>query len=188
MICQTNDTEFHKPMRKDLCELQEELVLNKVLTSGGGLKECTNEENVLILATVFSNKELHLQGCKGYKYTGTTVAFDGSEDELIGKDARQFWDEMDMRARIDKELKILRRRHQDKELMWNFENIQKAVIPYPKHGKYDAEPEGMEDETVPSVVAENETPWVEDDVAESDADEAASEVGSAGDEERRRCG
>ena len=80
MICQTNDTEVHKPARAKFCELQEELVLQKTLNSGGGLKECTDEDNILILATVFSDVNLHLQGCKGYKYTGTTVAFDGSED------------------------------------------------------------------------------------------------------------
>ena len=163
-------------MRKEFCALQQELVLQKTLNSGGGLKECTNEENIMILATVFSDKNLHLQGCKGYKYTGTTVAFDGSEDEMIGKDARQFWDEMDMRARIDKELKRLKQRHDDKELIWNFENVQKEVIPYPKHGKYDAEPEGIEDEAVESVVAEHEKLWEEDIDGEESA--AAAEIGS----------
>ncbi len=81
----------------------------------------------MLLATVFSNVDLHLQGCKGYKYTGTTVAFDGSEDDMIGKDARQFWDEMDMRPRINKELERLKQLHDAKELIWNFENVQKEV-------------------------------------------------------------
>ena len=135
-------------------------------------------------ASVFSSEDLHLQGCKGYKYTGTTVAFDGSEDEMIGTDARQFWDEMDMRARINKELKGLKQRHDDKELIWNFENAQKEILPYPKHGKYDAEPEGMEDEAVESVVAEHEKLWEEDSDAEESA--AAAEIDS--DEEPWRCG
>ena len=130
----------------------------------------------MLLATVNSNVNLHLQGCKGYKHTATTVAFDGSEDKEIGGDARQFWDEMDMRARIDKELKRLKKRHDDKELIWSFENVQKEVIPYPKHGKYDAEPEGMEDEAVESVVAEHERLWEEDSDAEERA--AAAEIGS----------
>ena len=114
MICQTNDTEVHKPMRQHFCNLQQELVLQKTLNSGGGRKECTDEENIMILASVFSNEDLHLQGCKGYKYTGTTVAFDGSEDKLIGHDAKQFWDEMDMRARINKELTKPKQRHDAK--------------------------------------------------------------------------
>ena len=87
----------------------------------------------MLLAHVLSDPEIHLHGCKGYRLTGTTVAFDGSEDWMIGKDARQFWDEMDMRARINKELRRLKQWHDNKELIWDFENVQKDVIPYPKH-------------------------------------------------------
>ena len=59
MICQTNDTEVHKPARKDLCERQEELTLKKTLHSGGGLAECSNEEVIMLLAFVFSKESLH---------------------------------------------------------------------------------------------------------------------------------
>ena len=180
MVAQTNDTELHKPMRKEFSALQEALVLEKTLASGGGLKECTHEENVMILASVFSDERLHLQACKGYKTTGTTVAFDGSEDELIGNDARKFWDELDMRAKINRELSDLKKRYDAGNLKWNYENVQKEVIPYPKHGKYDHEPEGMEDEAVESAVAEEEKPWEEE---ESDADVAASEAEDAEDGE-----
>ena len=55
-------------------------------------------------------------------------------------------------------------------MIWTFENVQKEIIPYPKHGKYDAEPEGMEDEAVESVVAEHENAW------EEDGDEASEEA------------
>ena len=78
MVAQTNDTDVHKPLRKSYCELQEELVFNKTVNAGGGLKQCTDEENVMLLATCLADVDLHLQGCKGYRYTGTTVAFDGS--------------------------------------------------------------------------------------------------------------
>jgi len=173
MVTQTNDTGLHKPLRSELSSLQEELVLSKTLNAGGGLKEVTDEENILLLATVLSDPTLHLNACKCFKYTGTTVAFDGSEDWMIGADAKIFWDEMDMRARIKRELDKLKERHEGKELIWNFENVQKKIIPYPKRGKYDAEPEGMEDEAVESVVAEHENPWEEDD---DDVEDAAAEA------------
>ena len=54
MILQTNDTEVHKPLRKEFCRLQDELVLRKTLNSAGGLKQCSDEENVLLLASAFS--------------------------------------------------------------------------------------------------------------------------------------
>ena len=81
---------------------------------------------------------------------------------MIGKDAMQFWDEMDLRAKIDEGRKRLKQLHDAKELIWTFENVQKEIIPHSKHGKYDAEPRGMEDEAVESVVAEHETLWEED--------------------------
>ena len=70
----------------------------------------------MLLGMLFANSDLHLQACKGYKTTGTTVAFDGSEDHLIGKDAKEFWDEHDMRRKIDRELEKLERRWREKEL------------------------------------------------------------------------
>ena len=74
-------------------------------------------------------------------------------------------------------------RHDNNELIWNFANVQKEIIPYPKHGKYnDGEREGMEDEAVESVVAEVEKPWHEDgDAAVQAADDesrCAKVVGS----------
>ena len=123
MMLQTNDTEVHKPARKEFCSLQEDVVLQKTLNSGGGLKECSDEENIMILASVFGIDKLHLQACKGYKTTGTTVAFDGSEDYMIGKEARVFWEELHMREKINRELANLKRRRDRKELIWNYENV-----------------------------------------------------------------
>ena len=72
-----------------------------------------------------------------------------------------------MRSRINAELEQLKVRHDNGSLIWNYENVQKEIIPYPKRGKYDeGEPEGMEDEAVPAVVAANESPWFEDGAAE----------------------
>ena len=33
-------------------------------------------------------------------------------------------------------------------MIWSFENVQHGINPYPPRGKYDAEPEGMEDEAM----------------------------------------
>ena len=62
-----------------------------------------------------------------------------------------------MRNRINHALADLKKRFEKGELIWNFENIQREIIAYPKHGRNDkGEPEGMEDEAVESVVAEDD--------------------------------
>ena len=40
------------------------------------------------MAEVWSNRHLHIQARKGFKYTGCTNALDGSEDHLIAREAR----------------------------------------------------------------------------------------------------
>ena len=63
------------------------------------------------MTEVMKNKDLHLNAAKAYKHTGTTNAFDGTEDDLITGDAKTFWDELGMRRLIKKEV-------DDVELMW----------------------------------------------------------------------
>ena len=96
MVAQVNDTDLHKPWRKSFVDKQQTLVLEKTMTYGGGLHRCTDEENILMMAMVCSEESLHVQASLGFKYTGTTVAFDGSEDSMICRDARDFWDELHM--------------------------------------------------------------------------------------------
>ena len=42
----------------------------------------------------WSDPALHVQARNGYKLTGATNALDGSEDDLIARDARVFWDKL----------------------------------------------------------------------------------------------
>ena len=61
-------------------------------------------------------------------------------------------------------------------MIWNYANVQKEIIPYPKYGRFDAEPEGMEDEAVESVGPEHERLWEND--SDGAEDEAAAEIAS----------
>ena len=80
-------------------------MLQKTIVHGGGLHRCSDEENIALRAEVCSDQRLHEQASWGFKCTGTTVAFDKSEDGLISRDAKEFWDELQMRERIDEALK-----------------------------------------------------------------------------------
>ena len=102
MICQTNDVGLHKDVRSNFIELQTEKLLEQARSKGGGLCDLTAEENISLMCEVMSKKDHHLKAADSYKWTGTTNALDGSEDELIAGDARQFWDELGMRDKVDK--------------------------------------------------------------------------------------
>ena len=110
MICQTNDVGLHKDVRSLFIDLQTEKLLEQARSRGGGLCDLTAEENVSIMCEVMSNPALHQKAADSYKWTGTTNALDGSEDELITGDARVFWDELRMREEINREVAEVERK------------------------------------------------------------------------------
>ena len=110
MIVQTNDTGLHKDVRANFIDLQSGLMLHKNRTQGGGLVDCTDEDNLNIMIKVMSDTDLHLKAARAYKHTGTTNALDGSEYALIAGDAKVFWDELNMSKLIKDEMDEVERR------------------------------------------------------------------------------
>ena len=98
-VAQTNDTDHHLYVRKRFIEIQTDRLIRKARGRGGGLVDLTREENLDIMIEVMSDLDLHLKACGGYKYTGTTVAFDGSEDKFICRESTEFWNDNFMRIR-----------------------------------------------------------------------------------------
>ena len=110
MVAQTNDTDHHQHVRKRFIELQTELMIHKQRQQGGGLVDLTREENTGVMVSVMSDVELHIKTCKGYEYTGTTNLLNGDEDLLICREVGRFWNERNMRAKIDREVEKIERR------------------------------------------------------------------------------
>ena len=74
MMLQTNDVCLHKDLRRDFIDMQTREMLHKARTQGGGVADCTAEENLTIMTKVMSNKEVRLKAGRAYKHTGTTSA------------------------------------------------------------------------------------------------------------------
>ena len=116
----------------------------------------TREEILDIMIEVMSDKALHIRASKGYKYTGTTNAFDGSEDHKICRDARIFWRENRMRPTIDVEVKRVEEDFRKGKLSWNYQTVMGLIRPFPARGKLDKLVPGQEDEATP---APDGVPW-----------------------------
>ena len=78
MITLTNDTAFHKYVRQNFIDLQSARMLHKTRTQGCGLVDCTSEENLELMITVMSDKDVHRKAAKAYKHIGTTNVLDGN--------------------------------------------------------------------------------------------------------------
>ena len=149
MVAQTNDTDHHLYVRKRFIELQTALMVRKARRSGGGMVDLTEEENIDIMIEVMSDLRLHLQASKGYKYTGTTVALDGSEDNMICREAKTFWLELGMR-------KIINDAVADVESEYKAKTMQSLITPYPRRGHLVELKVGQEDEATPDA---DGVPW-----------------------------
>ena len=89
---------------------------------------------------------LHKQASKGYKYTGTNVALDGSEDWRICREAGEFWQELQMRPKVNAAVAEVKAAFDRGELPWTYANVQSLITPYPKRGHLDVLKYGQDDE------------------------------------------
>ena len=117
---------------KKIIDLQEGLMLHKNRAQGGGITDCTKEENLELMTKVMSEKELHLNVARAYKHAGTTNALDGTDGGMIANDAKVFWDELYMRPIIDEDVQEVERMWYAGELKWNFSTVMSFIEPYPK--------------------------------------------------------
>ena len=164
MILQTNDVLLHKEVRKQFIELQTAFLLGKTRNIGGGLVDCTHEESLDLMIQVMSDRNLHLNGAKAYKHTGTTLAFDGTEDGELRNDARGFWHRLGMRKKIDAAVKEVEDAWKAGTLRWNYKSVQSLITPYPARGELDVLKPGMEDEATSDPEG---LPWAGDEQQEA---------------------
>ena len=145
-VGQTNDTDLHLWTRKRFIELQQDLMIRKARMAGGGMADLTREENINIMIQVMSDKELHMRASRGYKYAGALVALDGSEDYKVCREAGEFWNEMNMRTRINSAVAEVEAQFREGKLPWTWKTVQSLITPYPKKGHLDVLLPGQEDE------------------------------------------
>jgi len=146
MVAQTNDTDHHLWVRKRFIELQTALMIKKARETGGGLTDLSREENLDIMIEVMSDKNLHIMASEGYKYTGTTNALDGSEDNLITREAGRFWKEQGMSKKRDAAVADVKAKFDAGLLPWNFKTVQSLIGAYPPRNTLDVVLPGQEDE------------------------------------------
>ena len=69
--------------------------------------------------------------------TGATVDLSGTEDPLIVREAATFWDELGMRAKIDKELAAVAEEVREGALTWCRRDVERLITPYPPRPHVD---------------------------------------------------
>ena len=109
----------------------------------------------------------HTQGVEGHKRTGLSVALSGEDDWQITREARMFWDDIDMPTVRTEVLKEVREMVRSGALTWA--NVRSLIRHPAEKGEY-GEGEEFEGEFAPG-----EKLWEDDeaDAAEKDEQESA---------------
>ena len=96
-VGQVNDTDLHQPLKKEYIALETEDALRQAAL-GKACPITRREDCMAWMCLVWCQARLHAQAAAGFKRVGVTNALDGSEDHRISREAREFWDQEDMKT------------------------------------------------------------------------------------------
>ena len=71
------------------------------MRDGISVPRCGPQQCIDMMHDVLTNMSLHYNAAEGYIKTGMNVALDGSQDQFIVREAGVFWQELQMRAKIN---------------------------------------------------------------------------------------
>ena len=165
-ITQPNDTDLHQHLRRIYTEMESADMIRLARESPGKLSSARPENCIDWMIARWRDPKLHLAACRGFKYAGITNALDGSEDQFICREAKEFWQslavaELRAKAMRDVAVEVAKGR-----LGWTFDDVYKVVLPMRNRGCLDSLKEFQDDED--PVLADGEKPWAEDSQDEDD--------------------
>ena len=135
-ITQTPDTDLNEYVRRDYGKIESHLLLQK-MRDGVSVPSAKHEECIEIMYEILSQRSVHIRAAGGYKSTGATVDLSGTEDPLIVREAATFWNELGMRAKIDKELAAVAEEVREGALTWCRRDVERLITPYPPRPHVD---------------------------------------------------
>ena len=169
-VVQTPDTDLNQHVKRDYTSA-ETVELMRQMREGVCVPRCKPETCIETAVAVLSSMEMHLRAAEGYLKTGMTVALDGTEDLFIVREAGQFWSDLQMRSKINSAVAEVREEVRAGRLGWSFEDVQRLILPYPKHKEVDAVLERLGDDT---WIPEDECKYAvaEEESSSSDSEES----------------
>jgi len=145
-VTQVNDTDCHQHLRRDYVALETQEMVNQ-----SRLKSCPvpKPENCIEwMSTLWQDRKRHTDATRGFKYNGITNALDGSEDHLIVREAKEFWQSLTLPELRSRALHDVACEIAGNRLAWNFEHVYKVVADFPDRGILDQTLEFQDDELV----------------------------------------
>ncbi|MCP4202782.1 MAG: hypothetical protein GY769_12720 [bacterium] len=136
-VAQPNDTDLHQHLRRAYLALEEADLLTQQRLNPSRCPFVRPKDALLWMATVWSNAALHTHAAKGFWRCGHRNSLDGSEDNLICREAREVWDALGMPERRAQTLHDVDVEYTGGRLRWTYDDVQRLIAPYPLRGQQD---------------------------------------------------
>ena len=176
-VMQVNDTDLHQHLRRLYVEEEQIFLIARNRAAPGQLVTPRPSDCIQWAATIWRRRSLHIRGSGGFKSVGAAVALDGSEDHLVTREAKQVWDDVNMKSAREEALSDVTTEFRAGRLQWTYNHVYELVCDYPKRGALDRLEELQDDEDPVDGV-----PWCEGDALEEDCVVGASDSDAAHEE------
>lgn len=187
-ITQPNDTDLHQHLRRDYVALETSDLVKQARLNPGSTPIPRPENCINWMTEVWgSNHPMHLRASTGFKKNGITNALDGSEDHLICRESKYFWDSLKIAEHRLRCIEDVNCEAAANRLDWNFENVYELIVPFPITGHLDTTREFQDDELV--VDPDSKEPAWDDGSEQDEGDENEEDVleENEGTENRDSC-
>ena len=180
-VSQVNDTDLHQPLKKGYVEMESAEMLDQQRLRPASVPVPRKEDCLAWLAAVWHNPALHAAVAAGFWKTGQANALDGSQDHLLCREAKLFWDELRMWSRRAEVIHDVDVEFDAGRLQWCYESVSHLVAPFPKQGRrFDNFPTDEGSEPGSDVPGDTDSDGDAPGDSDSDADGRGGSDGPAG--------
>ena len=127
-ICQVNDTDLHQFLKAGYCDLEAGEMLEQQRLVPGCCPVPRKQDCLQWMAAVWAQQALHARAVDGFWKVGIANDLGGSQDHLIVREARQFWDEMLMWEQRSRALGSVDGEWLAGRLQWDYDTIYETII------------------------------------------------------------
>ena len=128
-VAQVNDTDLHAAFEREYLDAEMVSFFEQNLVDPGNIGR-TRQAVVDDVVGVWRGLD-HSEGVRGHKRTGLSVDLSGSEDHLVNRDARVFWDELSFGSVRDIEVRRVQDAVASGDLSWCKADIESLREPFP---------------------------------------------------------
>ena len=158
-VGQANDTDLHRPMKKEYMDLEMEDALRQAAL-GKACPVTRREDAMAWMSLVWLQPRLHADAAQGFKKVGVTNALDGADDDLVCREARSYWDRLCMKEQRASAVADVDEEVQAGRLRWTYKDVYSVISDHPHRGHLDFQPDD-DGSDADSQVSRGDVAWQE---------------------------